>query len=106
MDGNDGMTTRLMDDRARKDLSPLGYWDRYARQVDDTGTDAHTDGGPGRMFTVKEVSVACGLPQPVIAQKVSRSLTAAGWMYSAEQVQEAVELAASLRSAAAILPGG
>jgi hypothetical protein len=99
-------TYRLMDDRAGKEPGPLGYWERYARQVDDSEADAHTDGGPGRMFTVKEVSVACGLPQPVIAQKVSRSLTAAGWMYSAAQVQEAVELAASLRNAAAVLPGG
>ena len=51
------------------------------------------------MFTVKDVAEACGLPQPVVAQLVPRTWAAAvgGWMYTAEQLQSAVEIAAELR---------
>lgn len=49
------------------------------------------------MFTVKDVAEACGLPQPVVAQLVPRTWTADGWMYTAEQLQSAVEIAAETR---------
>ncbi|MGH3580120.1 MAG: hypothetical protein ACRDUB_00925 [Mycobacterium sp.] len=49
-------------------------------------------------FTIKDVADACGLPQPAIAQLVSRTWTDAGWMYTAEQMQEAVEQAKDLRA--------
>lgn len=52
-------------------------------------------------YTIKDVADACGMPQPVIAQRVSRTWTAAGWMYTAEQLQEAVEQAEAVRSGAA-----
>lgn len=48
-------------------------------------------------FTIKDVAHACGLPQPVIAQVVSRTWTAAGWMYTAAQMQEAVDYADNRR---------
>lgn len=51
------------------------------------------------MFTVKDVAEACGLPQPVVAQLVPRTWAAAegGWMYTADQLRSAVEIAAELR---------
>jgi hypothetical protein len=51
-------------------------------------------------YTIKDVADACGLPQPVIAQLVSRTWTAAGWMYTAEQLQEAVDQAEAVRTSA------
>ncbi|WP_261779359.1 hypothetical protein [Rhodococcus erythropolis] len=50
-------------------------------------------------FSIKDVSEASGLPQPVIAQLVSRTWTAAGWMYTAAQLQEAVDYASRHRTA-------
>lgn len=53
-------------------------------------------------YTIKDVADACGLPQPVIAQLVSRTWTAAGWMYTAEQLQEAVDQAEAVRTSAGV----
>jgi hypothetical protein len=47
-------------------------------------------------FSIKDVAGACGLPQPVIAQLVPRTWTAAGWMYTAEQMQNAIDQAKNL----------
>lgn len=62
-------------------------------------------------LTVADVAKACGLPQPVIAQLVPRTWTAAGWMYTDAQRQAAIEIAEDLRSARAeeegsAAPGG
>jgi hypothetical protein len=49
-------------------------------------------------FTIKDVGDACGLPGPVIAQLVPRTwVDGVGWMYTGEQVAEAVRVAANLR---------
>lgn len=49
------------------------------------------------LSTITDVSRACGLAQPAIAQLVSRTWTARGWMYTADQVAEAIVLAAQLK---------
>ena len=51
------------------------------------------------IFTVKDVATASGLPQPVIAQLVARTWTVDGWMYTAAQLQSAVEVAHQMRAA-------
>ena len=43
-------------------------------------------------FTIADVAAACGLPQPVVAQLVPRTWTDAGWMYTADQLQFAVQI--------------
>ncbi|AGB26939.1 hypothetical protein Mycsm_06833 (plasmid) [Mycobacterium sp. JS623] len=49
-------------------------------------------------YTIKDVSVACGLPGPVIAQLVPRTwVDGAGWMYTGEQVRTSVVLGENLR---------
>lgn len=45
-------------------------------------------------FSVKEVAQASGLPQPVVAQLVPRTWTDEGWMFTAEQLQRAIEIGA------------
>ncbi|WP_236950535.1 hypothetical protein ACORG1_33875 (plasmid) [Mycobacterium sp. TJFP1] len=50
-------------------------------------------------FSIKDVAEASGLPQPAIAQLISRTWTAAGWMYTAAQLQEAVDYASRHRMA-------
>jgi hypothetical protein len=50
-----------------------------------------------RLFTIKDVAVACGLPQPVVAQWVPRTWTREGWMYTAEQLQCAIEIGRNAR---------
>lgn len=50
------------------------------------------------IHTVADVAEACGLPQPVIAQVVPRTWTELGWMYTDAQLEEAVEIAAVMRS--------
>jgi hypothetical protein len=45
------------------------------------------------LFTIDQVADACRLPQPVVAQLVPRTRTAAGWMYTAEQLAYAVQIA-------------
>ena len=52
---------------------------------------------PGRLYTVAEVGNACGLPGPVIMQLVPRTWTDEGWMYTGEQLQAAIKIAAELR---------
>lgn len=49
-------------------------------------------------LTIKDVADACGLPQPVIAQLVSRTWTAKGWMYTPRQREEAIRIAAEMRA--------
>jgi hypothetical protein len=49
-------------------------------------------------FSIKDVSDACGLPQPVIAQLVPRTDTPEGWMYTAEQLQHAIDIADEIRA--------
>lgn len=55
-------------------------------------------GRPAKLFTIKEVGEACGLPGPVIMQLCERTwIDGAGWMYTAEQLHAAVEIAEDLR---------
>lgn len=49
-------------------------------------------------FNVKDISEASGLPQPVVAQLVPRTDTPKGWMYTAEQLQCAIDIAAEIRA--------
>lgn len=49
------------------------------------------------LFTIRQVSQACGLPGPVIMQLVPRTWTAAGWMYTASQLRDAAVIAANMR---------
>jgi hypothetical protein len=51
-----------------------------------------------RLYTIKEVGDACGLPGPVIMQLTPRTwIDGAGWMYTAEQLRAAVVIADDLR---------
>ena len=50
------------------------------------------------LYTIADVADACGLPQPVIAQLVSRTWTRDGWMYTAAQLASAIEIAEEMRS--------
>ncbi len=52
---------------------------------------------PPRLFTIKDVVKACGLPGPVIMQLVPRTWTDAGWMFTAEQLEASVSIAAEHR---------
>lgn len=52
---------------------------------------------PARLYTIKDVGNACGLPGPVIMQLVPRTWTKEGWMYTREQLDAAVTIAADLR---------
>lgn len=61
-----------------------------------------------RLYTIKDVGDACGLPGPVIMQLVPRTWTDEGWMYTREQLDAAVTIAAELRrnrAAADPVPG-
>jgi hypothetical protein len=49
------------------------------------------------LLTIKDVSEAARLPQPVVAQLVSRVWTRDGWMYTRAALHEAVQLAVRLR---------
>jgi hypothetical protein len=49
------------------------------------------------LFTIKEVGDACGLPQPVVAQLVPRTWTDAGWMYTADALAYAMQIAPDVR---------
>lgn len=53
------------------------------------------------VFTIKDVAEACGLPQPVAAQLVPRTWTKDGWMYTREQVESSVSIAAEFRARSA-----
>jgi hypothetical protein len=55
------------------------------------------DENSGGLLTIKDVADAAQLPQPVVAQLVSRVWTADGWMYARAAVHEATRLAAQLR---------
>lgn len=53
---------------------------------------------PPGLFTIKQVGQACGLPGPVIMQWVPRTwVDDLGWMFTSEQVQEAVTIAEGWR---------
>ena len=62
-----------------------------------TSLDAHRRRAEPQLFTVKQVGDACGLPGPVIMQLVPRTWTTAGWMYTTEQLHEAIAIAENLR---------
>lgn len=51
------------------------------------------------LHTIADVVEACGLPGPVIMQLCPRTWTDQGWMYTAEQLSEAVVIAADHRRA-------
>jgi hypothetical protein len=52
---------------------------------------------PDRLYTIKEVGDACGLPGPVVMQLVPRTWTDDGWMYTGGQLDAAVLIAGDLR---------
>lgn len=54
----------------------------------------------GAVHTIADVAKACGLPQPAIAQLVPRTWTESGWMYTPAQLEEAIEIAGTIRSGA------
>jgi hypothetical protein len=58
---------------------------------------------PG-LFTIAEVTHACGLPQPVVAQLVPRVWTDAGWMYTGDQLAYAVQIAPEVRAGEYVAP--
>lgn len=60
--------------------------------------------GPAQMFTIADVAKACGLPQPVVAQLVPRTWTDAGWMYTADQLQYAVQIGPDVRAGKYVVP--
>lgn len=60
-------------------------------------------GGPAQ-FTIADVAAACGLPQPVVAQLVPRTWTDAGWMYTADQLQFAVQIGPDVRAGEYVSP--
>lgn len=50
-----------------------------------------------KLYSIKDVGDACGLPAAAIMQLVPRTWTDAGWMYTADQLAAAVTIAADLR---------
>ena len=56
------------------------------------------------LFTIDQVADACRLPQPVVAQLVPRTWTDAGWMYTAEQLAYAVQIAPDVREGRYVPP--
>lgn len=56
------------------------------------------------LLTVKDVSDSCGLPQPVVAQLVPRTWTDAGWMYTADALAYAVQIAPDVRAGRYVPP--
>jgi hypothetical protein len=50
-----------------------------------------------QLYTIKDVRDACGLPGPVIMQLAPRTWTDNGWMYTGEQLDAAVIIAADMR---------
>lgn len=64
-------------------------------------TSAPSDDANAAVLTIKDVADACGLPQPVIAQLVPRTWTDAGWMYTPEQLQTAIDTARTIRARSA-----
>jgi hypothetical protein len=59
---------------------------------------------PPQLHTIKDVVEACGLPGPVIMQLVPRTWTDQGWMYTTEQLDAAVVIAAEHRRTLAARP--
>jgi hypothetical protein len=50
------------------------------------------------LFTIKEVSQACGLPGPVIMQLVPRTwVEPVGWLYTFDQISAAITISEDLR---------
>jgi hypothetical protein len=56
------------------------------------------------LCTIDRVADAGGLPQPVVAQLVPRTWTDAGWMYTAEQLAYAVQIARDVREGRYVPP--
>ena len=73
----------------------------YGHDVPDTTggkpSSAPAPDGETELFTVKQVSEQCGLPQPVIAQLVPRTWTAESGMYTRAQLNMAIRTATELR---------
>ncbi|HEX9177703.1 MAG TPA: hypothetical protein VF874_17045 [Mycobacterium sp.] len=65
---------------------------------EDTTTPDDGEPDTGRLFTIKDVAAASGLPQPAAAQVVPRTWTPKGWMYTAAQVRYAAEVGQTMRS--------
>lgn len=70
-------------------------------QIDTWRSRRRKDAG---LFTIKDVGDACGLPQPVVSQLVPRTWTEAGWMYTAEQLGYALQIAPQLREGRYVPP--
>jgi hypothetical protein len=56
------------------------------------------------LFTIADVARACGLPQPVVAQLVPRVWTDAGWMYTGDQLDYAVQIGPDVRAGEYVAP--
>ena len=56
------------------------------------------------LFTIKEIGDACGMPQPVVAQLVPRTWTDAGWMYTADALAYAAQIAPDVREGRHVPP--
>jgi hypothetical protein len=58
----------------------------------------NVDARVGKLFNIAQVGDACGLPGPVIMQWVPRTwVDGRGWMFTAEQLRAAVEIAEDYR---------
>lgn len=56
------------------------------------------------LLTIKDISDASGLPQPVVAQLVPRTWTDAGWMYTPDALAYAVKIAPKVREGSYVPP--
>lgn len=77
-----------------------GASDRPKLRIIDGGAGAGRDAVA--VYTITDVADACRLPQPVIAQLVSRTWTNDGWMYTPAQLASAVEIAEEMRSSSGL----
>lgn len=60
----------------------------------------HHQPGFAGLFTIKEVSQACGLPGPVIMQLVPRTwVEPFGWLYTGDQLNAAIAISEGLQRA-------
>lgn len=85
----------------RSTADPSGYGHIMKADSDGVVVPLHRTGASppsAAAFSVRDVSDACGLPQPVVAQLVPRTDTPEGWMYTAEQLQHAIDIADEIRA--------
>lgn len=67
----------------------------------DAARQRHQVADSSGLFTIKQVSQACGLPGPVIMQLVPRTwVEQVGWLYTREQISAAVAISDDLHRAA------